>query len=1551
MDPIDSSSSSASQTDKNNSLGPGCELQNESSPAKPCTTFLESDLVLYMTASAQAENNQEEIGSVSENSAEQQTSLSEMEEALETDVLTDGECLIACFDTDEELETFTAFYEPPNHAVLLGKAADVHLETDNAEVRQDQNERESTMAALTKLKPFPLGVAELENKSYFEVESSALQVEEALVESEEQLLKSVEMDSTIKVELPANVAIVEKTELERVLQISELKKREETSEIETEMTCELFSQQPEETRFEIMPAEECLIACFDSDEELEDLSSLDQVNNNDEHVEGYPATQSLTRQKEETRDKNEQMEKMTASTDLQPVLAFSKTPMEACEQEVTARALQMSTVSKINVQDERDFSASLALATNRNDSREVQATAAEQQVYTESPSEQCPLQSEVAETSNSSLRETTVEVKGIIFSTRDMFSENVLCPEMSTKIQMCQKQDKVREDIIEGVGFSDKVNLQSKLALDEPSAAEVHPKDVTEIQESLSECVTVREHELRDQERDSNSCTKTGEKASKSLVPESVQYSKREISPVGSDLDLRGKEGTKELELYMQKASMPQSPELETQVPRVSELPENSSRTGHIPNVEAGDQSPSKEPPDRENTCHHYEKKEEGMSNLSALDPENIKNVLKELKECTCPIFQDKNNGITVTEEMKSNLTSEQSSDLIDQHISKNKTMTKGSVSETHLSTCILEQLSGDLGLKDSKDTDPEKRICAGISDNLISEEPLVEKQDSSSPKLSLHMSCIQESPMDTYCTSLSSGVPKDAGPELGYDTTKKSPLLSDSSSCQTPKERSTSPSKGSKLTEPINAVDIQKPAFSKQEEKSNPENIKGSQAPIKAQETRSTYPVCAKSHSEVLERPSVSSEQDQCTGESAGPRSLLTDAPCHINQNLGMKISVAEEYPWATSTKTFIGKADLKVTESRSANHSSCSDSSGAFSLQTSEQERLGSLQEITSMLQGSFGKLEALELGMRPSCLESSPLSVELPIDFSVLKDSGLMEPKEILPAALQTNQTKTSFPCGLKVQPQVAWGEESYHFMEETSEAASTQENDEMHSKNRKEDGLLNKLSEPTVADSLREQDTIIFREEDYWDNNVEATSPESSETLEKTEVKSQDLQHPKANDNQEIQISSALEDGRGSKEYKKPHESPNVTRPSDLVHEQQADFAHCQTSKPFQVGDSQLQSPLQESSTVPSFFHVPLEMSSTHSPLRDASPTPPCTGAIELPLPCLSSPSRHPDDSVQDQGDTSELPVSEASSNIEDIHAEHQSSVLLESKKYLAARESSVEEPASGRKPRGEGEPPANGEKEKRTNHSSAQSESSSSSESDTPYHYPELNSLREASSLTLLRDTKSAMGQRTCEITNHKGSCNDSESNEESIPELEEPDISEPRTAQTQAQFVHSGGTGDEAISKAKQSRSEKKARKAMSKLGLRQIHGVTRITIRKSKNILFVITKPDVFKSPASDIYIVFGEAKIEDLSQQVHKAAAEKFKVPMEHSPLITETTPTLTIKEESEEEEEIDETGLEVRDIELVMAQANVSRAKAVRALRHNNNDIVNAIMELTM
>merc|ERR1712224_918300 len=75
--------------------------------------------------------------------------------------------------------------------------------------------------------------------------------------------------------------------------------------------------------------------------------------------------------------------------------------------------------------------------------------------------------------------------------------------------------------------------------------------------------------------------------------------------------------------------------------------------------------------------------------------------------------------------------------------------------------------------------------------------------------------------------------------------------------------------------------------------------------------------------------------------------------------------------------------------------------------------------------------------------------------------------------------------------------------------------------------------------------------------------------------------------------------------------------------------------------------------------------------------------------------------------------------------------------------------------------------------------------------------------------------------------------------------------------------------GPDGKPRSKQSRSEKKSRKAMQKLGMKAVPGIIRVTIKKSKNILFVVSKPDVFKSPASDTYIIFGEAKIEDLSAQ----------------------------------------------------------------------------------
>lgn len=49
-------------------------------------------------------------------------------------------------------------------------------------------------------------------------------------------------------------------------------------------------------------------------------------------------------------------------------------------------------------------------------------------------------------------------------------------------------------------------------------------------------------------------------------------------------------------------------------------------------------------------------------------------------------------------------------------------------------------------------------------------------------------------------------------------------------------------------------------------------------------------------------------------------------------------------------------------------------------------------------------------------------------------------------------------------------------------------------------------------------------------------------------------------------------------------------------------------------------------------------------------------------------------------------------------------------------------------------------------------------------------------------------------------------------------------------------YIHAGREGD-ATGRSKQSRSEKKSRRAMLKLGMKPITGVSRVTVKKSKNV------------------------------------------------------------------------------------------------------------------
>lgn len=108
----------------------------------------------------------------------------------------------------------------------------------------------------------------------------------------------------------------------------------------------------------------------------------------------------------------------------------------------------------------------------------------------------------------------------------------------------------------------------------------------------------------------------------------------------------------------------------------------------------------------------------------------------------------------------------------------------------------------------------------------------------------------------------------------------------------------------------------------------------------------------------------------------------------------------------------------------------------------------------------------------------------------------------------------------------------------------------------------------------------------------------------------------------------------------------------------------------------------------------------------------------------------------------------------------------------------------------------------------------------------------------------------------------------------------------------------------------------------------------------------------------------IFGEAKIEDLNSQAQASAAQQLAAQSASDSssgaanggssgdkgkmAVEDKKPA---EEEEDDGEEVDETGLEGKDIELVMAQASVSRKKAVKALKENDNDIVNSIMALSI
>ncbi|KAL8431436.1 hypothetical protein ACSSS7_005265 [Eimeria intestinalis] len=160
--------------------------------------------------------------------------------------------------------------------------------------------------------------------------------------------------------------------------------------------------------------------------------------------------------------------------------------------------------------------------------------------------------------------------------------------------------------------------------------------------------------------------------------------------------------------------------------------------------------------------------------------------------------------------------------------------------------------------------------------------------------------------------------------------------------------------------------------------------------------------------------------------------------------------------------------------------------------------------------------------------------------------------------------------------------------------------------------------------------------------------------------------------------------------------------------------------------------------------------------------------------------------------------------------------------------------------------------------------------------------------------------------------------------------------------------------GEGSPGRSRQSRNEKKARKAVSRLGMKQMPEIVKVVIRKTKQAWFVLPKPDVFKSLSSDTYVIFGQA--ENMASQAHTEAAQRFTqgaVPFGASDQAPAPPPAQAWNagaRAAEGEEEVDMEGLDARDVQLIVSQLQCSRQEAAKALRENNNDIVEAILQLS-
>merc|ERR1712060_9460 len=108
----------------------------------------------------------------------------------------------------------------------------------------------------------------------------------------------------------------------------------------------------------------------------------------------------------------------------------------------------------------------------------------------------------------------------------------------------------------------------------------------------------------------------------------------------------------------------------------------------------------------------------------------------------------------------------------------------------------------------------------------------------------------------------------------------------------------------------------------------------------------------------------------------------------------------------------------------------------------------------------------------------------------------------------------------------------------------------------------------------------------------------------------------------------------------------------------------------------------------------------------------------------------------------------------------------------------------------------------------------------------------------------------------------------------------------------------------------------------MTKMGMKPVEGITRVTLKTNKNFILYIDKPDVMKTSNDSSYLVFGEAKFHDFN----KSMAAK----------VEDSTP----KDAADETQTGDHPE---ESITALIEYTKCSRAEAIAALNKTNGDVV--------